>query len=77
MSPATANAWSEEEVARRRVKLYPTGKSETDQLKIDAILGNDALTALYRQRLSNLSWLMKSIACESYHWKEAYPCPPL
>ena len=34
MSPATANGWSAEEVARRWVKLYPTGKSETDQRKI-------------------------------------------
>ena len=62
MSPATSNAWSAEEVARRWVKLYPTGKAETDQLKIEAILVNEILIKLYRRRLTDLSWLMKSIS---------------
>ena len=62
MSPATSNAWNAEEVARRWVKLYPTGKTETDPLKIQAILANDALIALYRRRLTDLSWLMKSMS---------------
>ena len=34
MSPAAANNWNREEVARRWVKLYPTSKQEADQLKI-------------------------------------------
>jgi len=46
MSPSAANDWSAYEVARRWVRLYPTGKSETDQLKIDAILQNEALVKL-------------------------------
>jgi len=62
MSPATSNAWSAGEVARRWVKLYPTGKPETDQHKIDAIVANELLIALYRRRLTDLSWLMKSIS---------------
>ena len=56
-------AWvSTSDVARRWVKLYPTGKTDTDKQKIDAILANEALIALYRRRLSDLSWLMKSIS---------------
>lgn len=62
MSPATSNAWCAEDVTRRWVKLYPSGKRETDQLKFDAILASDTLIALYRRRLTDLSWLMKSIS---------------
>ena len=62
MSPATSAAWRTEEVAQRWVKLYPTGKSETDQLKIQSILANEPLVTLYRRRLTDLSWLMKSIS---------------
>jgi len=62
MSPSAANDWSANEVARRWVKLYPSGKSDTDQLKVEAIIANEVLIKLYRQRLTNLSWLMKSIS---------------
>jgi len=62
MSPSTANDWSAYEVARCWVKLYPTGKSDTDQLKVEAIIANEVLIKLYRQRLTDLSWLMKSIS---------------
>jgi putative transposase len=62
MSPATSNAWSAEEVARRWVKLYPTRGGETDQLKLQAILANEPLIALCRQRLTDLSWLMKAVS---------------
>jgi len=62
MSPSAANDWSANEVARRWVKLYPTGESDTDQLKVAAIVVNEALIKLYRQRLTDLSWLMKSIS---------------
>ncbi len=61
MSPATSLTWNGEEVARRWVKLYPTGKPESDQLKMQAIVTNEALLKLYRCRLTDLSWLMKSI----------------
>ena len=62
MSPSTSNAWSAAEVARRWVKLYPTAKTATDQLKIEAILASETLIELYRRRLTDLSWLMKSIS---------------
>ena len=62
MSPSASNAWSADDVARRWVKLYPTGNRETDQQKIDTILASETLIALYRRRLTDLSWLMKSIS---------------
>jgi len=62
MSPSAANDWSAYEVARRWVKLYPTGKSDTDQLKVEAIAANETMIKTYRQRLTDLSWLMKSIS---------------
>jgi len=46
--------------ARRWVKLYPTCKSDTDPLKIAAIVANELMIKLYRSRLTNFSWLMKS-----------------
>jgi len=60
MSPSAANSWKPEEVVRRWLKLYLTAKIETVQLKIDAILQNEALIKRYRPRLANLSWRMKS-----------------
>jgi len=62
MSPNAANSWSAQEVARRWVKLYPTGKSDMDQIKVESITENEAAIKIYRQRLTNLSWLMKSIS---------------
>jgi hypothetical protein len=47
--PPTANCWRAEEVAQRWVKLYPSGKSDCDQLKIEGILANETLVALYRR----------------------------
>lgn len=62
MNPTNANTWSNEEIARRWVKLYPTGKIEHDQRKMQAILASELWMARYRYRLSSLSWLMKSIS---------------
>jgi hypothetical protein len=54
MSPSTSNAWQAEEVARRWVKLYPTGKSESDQQKIQAILAGCPLPPAFdRSELAN------------------------
>ncbi len=62
MSPATANAWSPEEVAARWVRLYPAHTIELCAQKIAAIMENPELIAEYRARLTNLSWLMKSLS---------------
>jgi hypothetical protein len=62
MSPATANAWSPEQVAARWVRLYPAQNPELCAQKMAAMLENPALIAEYRARLTNLSWLMKSLS---------------
>jgi REP element-mobilizing transposase RayT len=62
MNPNTARDWTPFEVATRWVRLYPTGKLDSDQLKIETILSDTLLIEVYRSRLCNLSWLMKSIA---------------
>ena len=62
MSPSTANAWLPEEVAARWVRLYPAQNAELCAQKMAAILENSELIAEYRARLSNLSWLMKSLS---------------
>jgi hypothetical protein len=60
MAPNTAREWTAAEVARRWVKLYPTGKEASDLEKIESILDEPARVEIYRGRLANLSWLMKS-----------------
>jgi hypothetical protein len=62
MAPNVAREWTALEVATRWVKLYPTGKEASDVAKIEAILDDTARVEIYRSRLSNLSWLMKSIS---------------
>jgi len=60
--PAEANAWSAYQVAERWCRLFPKKKPEEHQAKIDAIAANTANVAIYRQRLHDLSWLMKMIS---------------
>ncbi len=62
MSPSTANAWLPEEVATRWLRLYPAQNPELCAQKMAAIVENLELVAKYRARLSNLSWLMKSLS---------------
>jgi len=42
--------------------LFPKKKPEEHQAKIEAISANAARVAVYRQRLHDLSWLMKMIS---------------
>ena len=62
MSPEASNAWSAEEVAERWVKLYPAHTTELCAQKVAAIVDNDKAVTEYRSRLTNLSWLMKSLS---------------
>jgi hypothetical protein len=62
VSPNTARDWSAVEVATRWVKLYPAPSAELCEQKIDAIIENAELIEVYRSRLANLSWLMKSLS---------------
>jgi hypothetical protein len=62
MSPDASNGWTSEEVAERWVKLYPAHTPELCTQKIAAIVHNTNAVAEYRTRLTNLSWLMKSLS---------------
>ncbi len=62
MSPETSSTWSNEEVAERWVKLYPAHTPELCAQKAAAIVDNSKAVAEYRSRLTNLSWLMKSLS---------------
>jgi len=62
MLPAKANAWSAQQVAERWCRLFPKKKPEEHQAKIEAIAANVEQVKVYRQRLHDLSWLMKMIS---------------
>jgi len=62
MLPSEANVWSAHQVAERWCRLFPKKKPEEHQAKIEAIAANSASVAIYRQRLHDLSWLMKMIS---------------
>ena len=62
MHPGTANAWSKEEVAIRWVRLYPASTPELCTQKVAAIVENPEQIAIYRSRLTDVSWLMKCLS---------------
>ncbi len=62
MHPATANSWSADDVAKRWVRLFPASTPELCEQKVAAIVENPALIACYRYRLTDVSWLMKSLS---------------
>jgi hypothetical protein len=62
MQPDEARDWSNLEVATRWCTLYPRNNDKLQQARINAIATDPIRIAIYRHRLSDLSWLMKSIA---------------
>ena len=66
LDPSIADAWSDEEVVRRWLAVYPPRLLNMDDPKIlqswvDQLLKNDATVATYRQRLQELGWFMKAL----------------
>jgi hypothetical protein len=61
MNPAAARDWSAVDVARRWCDIYPARTPTLTDQKIANIAEAKELVALYRTRLADLSWLMKSI----------------
>jgi len=62
MLPAEANVWRAHQIAERWCRLFPRKKPEEHQAKIEAIADNVEQVRVYRQRLQDLSWLMKMIS---------------
>jgi hypothetical protein len=66
-SSKTANSWSNEEIARRWLRLFPRERDENgdpndpEDCHIEAIAGNPGLVETYRRRLNSISWFMKSL----------------
>jgi REP element-mobilizing transposase RayT len=66
-SNGTVNAWSDEEVARRWLRLFPKKRDdngdplEPEACHLEAILGDPGQIATYRSRLNSISWFMKSL----------------
>lgn len=66
MDPVTPATWSDEDVARRWVRLFPaTMNGERDEaacrMKEQAMLGSPQRLAICRERLGSLGWFMKSL----------------
>jgi hypothetical protein len=61
MNPAAAREWSAAEVAKRWCTVYPGRTPTLTDQKIQLVAESKKLVALYRTRLSDLSWLMKCI----------------
>jgi REP element-mobilizing transposase RayT len=66
-SSKAANSWSDREVARRWLRLFPKDRDEfgnpqdPEDCHIEAITGNPGLVDTYRNRLNSISWFMKSL----------------
>lgn len=88
IAPETASTWSNEEVAERWVRLFPSADEDgtTTELKRQQLLANPARIDLIRSRLGNLSWFMRCFAeplarranredsCKGRFWEGRYKC---
>jgi len=94
IDPTVAAVWRAEEVAERWLRLFPVrsyGSVDADGCRVRAALiaANPTLVALYRERLSSLSWFMRCLnepiarmanredACSGRFWEGRYKCQAL
>jgi len=66
IDPGVAKAWSDEEVVRRWLAVYPPRSLDLDdpklvQVWVDHELQNTERVAEYRSRLQDMGWLMKAL----------------
>lgn len=66
LDPGVADAWSDEEVVRRWIAVYPPRTLDVDdpaivQMWVDHECQDKAKVARYRQRLQDLGWFMKAL----------------
>jgi REP element-mobilizing transposase RayT len=83
-----ARAWSDDEVARRWLTLYPPSELDPEAAS-DSLAANPERIAVLRTRLSSLSWLMKSLnehlarranaedGCSGRFWEGRFRCQAL
>jgi hypothetical protein len=91
IDPDRATAWSDDEVARRWVQLFPPRKDSADTIenKCQRLLHDPARLSTIRRRLGSLSWLMRCLAepiarsanreddCTGRFWEGRYKCQAL
>lgn len=61
--PDAATAMTDSDVAQRWVRLFPVGggTAESDELRVQALLGNPERVAVLRRRLCDLGWFMRCL----------------
>lgn len=88
LTPASAAAWSDEDVANRWLRLFPSGDAETTVLesKRHSLLADPGRLGVIRSRLGDLSWFMRCLAepiarransedgCKGRFWEGRYKC---
>jgi hypothetical protein len=89
LDSSAAHAWSDDDVALRWVRLFPTGDEDADAIKIIALRASPERIALCRARLGNLSWFMRCInepiarranredGCKGRFWEGRFKCQAL
>lgn len=88
IDPAIAQAWDNDEIAARWIRLFPPGENNEAALEAKRlqILGQSGRIAVLRQRLASMSWLMRCLAepiarranredgCKGRFWEGRYKC---
>ena len=61
--PDAAEAWRDSDIAHRWVRLFPKrgGSTETDELRVQALLANTERLVVLRRRLCDLGWFMRCL----------------
>ena len=61
IEPTVSRDWSDEEVARRWVQLFPAREAEQNTSKIRRLCADKAALEVRRSRLTDLSWFMRCL----------------
>lgn len=91
VDPRAAHAWSDEEVAQRWCRLFPTRDEEAESQgrRITHLSGDPERVAQLRERLGNLSWFMRCLSesiarranaedhCTGRFWEGRFKCQAL
>ncbi len=93
--PDVVETWTDEEVARRIWNLFPKrkdaagGPAEPREHELNMLMGSKRTLQTYRQRLSDVSWMMRQLAekiarlankeddCTGRFWEGRFRCVPL
>ena len=86
--PEVVSRWSNAEIAERWMRLY-TRQDQNPEMRAEVLAGNDERIKELRERLSNLSWLMRCLVepiaraankediCKGRFWEGRFKCQSL